>query len=929
MNTKMDKRGSEWRIWDLHVHSPASGFGCDDDYPTFIESINKSVANVIGINDYSTLEGYKKIITSGLPINKVVFPVIEFRMNNKLNNKASSKNNGGTNINFHIIIDNNLDISKVEFEINTLECFGKNGYKTKLAHIEKSDYDKITFDFFDTIKTLNKSNILKDRFLVWVPYDEYGGIDEIDPNIDGFFKLGILNSTNIIGSANQKQIDFFKSEKCLKVVGKNFPCIKGCDSHNVDYPFGMLKDAESNPTDKYCWIKADMTFEGLKQIVYEPKQRVRIQKTEPDVKDNHLIIDEVRFICSDKTFTDRPIYFNRNLNVIIGGKSSGKSLLLTCIAEVLKGKTDINKYELEKIAGDFDFEVKLLSDDLFDSLSNHKDERQPSIIPEIKYVNQNQLVELANPMENKRSGELNDEIRKLLKEDEAANDYYASFLHSVKNYDRDRESIINEYFETLEKKTILKKEIFDFGSKSVIESTIKEKTEKIKDIKIKVGLTIEQEEKYNKLKSEIEQILNEIKQIESNVSDISRYISKYFDIFKNAQTEAISLNISLNPEIKQQFKSLFESINAWVENVFQSNNYLESEIGKNFISTLIKTKNEQIELIQKGLEQFVEKEENKKNLESLEENLKDALLKKENLEKKEIELNNIEIELLGLKGKLFTSYRNMYKEYCNLIEKFKPRTSNLDNNLEITGVTYYNFSQFRKKVYPAIHGNRNSNWDYNKYPILDENKSSMSSEESHIEVVINSLSNLFDDVVSGNYILKSSYKAKGFLVDVFYDYFYDFWDVKYKNDSLGAMSTGKASFVILMLIVGLSKSKSPLLIDQPEDNLDNRSISTDLVNYIRDKKIERQIILVTHNPNIVVNADAENVIVADQRGQNDKKSTCPFLFNYINGAIENTNPQKRTELDTLKSMGIREHITEIVEGGEDAFRKREKKYGFK
>ena len=146
---------------------------------------------------------------------------------------------------------------------------------------------------------------------------------------------------------------------------------------------------------------------------------------------------------------------------------------------------------------------------------------------------------------------------------------------------------------------------------------------------------------------------------------------------------------------------------------------------------------------------------------------------------------------------------------------------------------------------------------------------------------------------------------------------------------MGEMSTGKASFVILMLIVGLSSSKAPILIDQPEDNLDNRSITKDLVTYLRDKKSERQIILVTHNPNVVVNADAENVIVANQKGQNDKETSSPYKFDYINGAIENTKEYNEKEKDLLKSMGIREHIAEIVEGGKDAFKKREVKYGFK
>lgn len=138
------------------------------------------------------------------------------------------------------------------------------------------------------------------------------------------------------------------------------------------------------------------------------------------------------------------------------------------------------------------------------------------------------------------------------------------------------------------------------------------------------------------------------------------------------------------------------------------------------------------------------------------------------------------------------------------------------------------------------------------------------------------------------------------------------------------MSTGKASFVILMLIIGLSDSPAPILIDQPEDNLDNRSITKDLVSYLRNKKQDRQIILVTHNPNIVVNADAENIIVANQKGQNDVKTSSIYQFDYINGSIENSFPNKPDEKNILLSMGIREHIADIVEGGKDAFKKEKK-----
>ena len=148
--------------------------------------------------------------------------------------------------------------------------------------------------------------------------------------------------------------------------------------------------------------------------------------------------------------------------------------------------------------------------------------------------------------------------------------------------------------------------------------------------------------------------------------------------------------------------------------------------------------------------------------------------------------------------------------------------------------------------------------------------------------------------------------------------------LKYDGDNFEQMSQGKKAFVILTLLLEFSKDKKPVIIDQPEDSLDNRSIYVDLTKYLKNKKKERQIILVTHNPNIVVGADAENVIVANQHAENSPNNNS-LQFKYINGALETsfTNPKS---IDFLARQGIREHVIEILEGGDEAFRKREEKY---
>ncbi len=132
--------------------------------------------------------------------------------------------------------------------------------------------------------------------------------------------------------------------------------------------------------------------------------------------------------------------------------------------------------------------------------------------------------------------------------------------------------------------------------------------------------------------------------------------------------------------------------------------------------------------------------------------------------------------------------------------------------------------------------------------------------------------------------------------------------------------------LILKLLLEFSKKECPILIDQPEDSLDNRAIYNELVKYLIDKKKERQIILVTHNSNVVVSADAEQIIVANQHGEKNLNAD-GYKFQYVSGGLEFTKEKDKDVEFTLFAQGIREHVCEVLEGGNEAFKKREQKYG--
>lgn len=126
------------------------------------------------------------------------------------------------------------------------------------------------------------------------------------------------------------------------------------------------------------------------------------------------------------------------------------------------------------------------------------------------------------------------------------------------------------------------------------------------------------------------------------------------------------------------------------------------------------------------------------------------------------------------------------------------------------------------------------------------------------------------------------------------------------------------------MLINLAENKCPILIDQPEDDLDNRSIFDELIPFISQKKIDRQIIIVTHNANVVLGGDAEEVIVANQNGNNAKNKQ--YKFEYRTGSIEDDVPIESQADDVLSSRGIQQHICDILEGGEKAFDLRKNKY---
>jgi hypothetical protein len=485
-------RGSEWRKWNFHVHTKGTNKNdqftsksMDDFFCTFFKKACQNKIEAIGITDYFSIDRYLDAINYVKEIHSKVdtdfgdklfsddeiefiqkifiFPNVELRI--------SPITKKGKFINLHFIFDPKIveslsneffnKIYNVDNYLMNYQCI--KDYAKLLDPLLNDDQlykygiDNYNIEFGKIKSLLEASKLIRDNSLIAVSSKSNDGVSGLKDYYEEFEREGgsllgtvksIYKLTNIIFSNAPSDKEYFLGKKTseqevISHTGSLKPCIIGCDSHNEDTLFN-----------RFTWVKSDLTFEGLRQICYEPEQRVKIENDKPDFKEDKVIIDKVRFISPNKIFTDNEIYLNPNLNVIIGGKSSGKSIFLYSIAKtllvddtILKNENSEEKYNLKLIDSDFNFEITTTAG-IAQKMFRNAEEN--SIIPDVKYIPQNYLVKLAEPEINKKGKSLNKLVRDLINEDQDSKEKYDQFIRNVKQNDREREDLINRYFELLE-----------------------------------------------------------------------------------------------------------------------------------------------------------------------------------------------------------------------------------------------------------------------------------------------------------------------------------------------------------------------------------------------------------------------------------------------------------------------------------------------
>ena len=902
------ERGSEWHIWDFHVHTPYSrlnnGFGFDptrddseekfDEYvkTLFTKAVHKGIV-AIGITDYFFIDGYKRIkqeylsksdkMKSLFPEDELreqvmkifVFPNIEFRLDTFVGEKSHA-------VNYHVLFSDEVSITTIEENfLHQVKIPYDSDSMPPLtqANVEKigreyainepnegHDYfriglKKISVDYKQIREALKGSSISRSKYLISIPVNEdlsginWGGRDAPIRKI-------LYQQCDMLMSSNEKTRNWAlgkggREQKQIEEFGGLKPCIWGSDAHSYEKLF-------SPDENRFCWIKAEPTFEGLRQIICEPEERVRIQSAKPEQKNEHQIIDHVIF--KSPQIISTPIYLNEGLNAIIGGKSTGKSIFLRNIARQLDS-TQVDEREslvsLEREKMDVD-DVEVYWKD------GRSDKRK------IIYIPQSWLNRVVD--DDSGDSQLNNMLEELLlQQDEIAKAHIHLKARIAEIITETRKNII-DYVATCEEIQDCEKKLRETGGSEAYQATIGRLEGDRQKFSSDMKINEEQLKKYTELEKSIAEKNDRVQKIIQEAESLSAEVLPFvfvpgFTAFVNDNEP--KYNFDGMQITGEQLKRIVDQINeqiskTWLSAIPSLKEKLDQE-EKDICDELSPLQEEY-----QKLKELISRNDEIKKIESQLEGEKIKL--KEVVDVEEAKKEN-EFKTDALKQKILGSRQSIRTEYENFISIVLSVVKNLNTTLQFDVEIVAAREEFADTVENLFDKRKSRSFkDKYDYDVFNSN----------LKISDKVFENLWDAMIGRVLAFKGANKVQNALERLFSDWFHVHYIVKSGDDTINRMSQGKKALVLLEMIVNLDNSNCPLLIDQPEDDLDNRSIYNELVQYLRKKKHERQIIVVTHNANVVIGADAEEVIIANQAG--DDTPNYSNQFEYRCGAIENVSP---------------------------------------
>jgi ABC-type lipoprotein export system ATPase subunit len=919
MANTSDSKGSKWRKWDLHIHSPLSGLANNfpikdgkpdwESYITALEALGDIPA--IAITDYFLIDGYKEVRkykdAGRLKNIQLILPNIEFRLDNIV---------GGKRVNFHVFFSDEVSPQDIEDHfLSDLRIALENhpwldsdirklkrssleelGEKRKAEHEpfrDRSDFEigcmTAVTHLADIMELLTQNSRFRGKYLTALA-EENMSLMDWDGQDHGVRK-SILQSSHILLSANPKSIewclgkkhghpdDYIQEFKSLK------PCIIGSDAHE-------LSKVGVAPNGKFTWIKSDVSFEGLRQIIYEPELRVRIQSDSPSEEDAYAKIERIAvdfptdLKIKDKQSSEhmafciqgkKEVTFSSNLTCIVGGRGSGKSTLVHLLYN-LSRNADIER--LLKVNSPL-VDLQLATKDV---LAKVRSLTKADVPISSEFFLQNEVEKFAKDIE---------EMSKLIR----------TRLYALSAIDPDSDLSGLEIGWDL--------------SAGECENLI-EAYDKIVELDQQIELLTKQK---TTLKKQTEVIgSKEYKTLQSDIEKCAKEISA-FKTFEKEKTQLLGDIAKLTKTItaldwkKYDAQSALDALSADVERK-------RVEIDQAFSAA--KTKHEQAGYERKAKEKMAELRKflTEKGLSP--ENIGEvaaATQKIADLDEQIKALNKEKVpyeetyaqrdKILAEQREAYNSYKKSYEAVANLLQtglgklKFDEQEGNISFRFQV------NEESLKDWIAEFVKENNSSEVSLRSDFILNvifgsghSDISKLVADRSGIVEAVNA-STMAD---THTQILQKLVGDETFVEKFFLRIqcrYHDIENIQVQTrlgeKSLQSTSFGERCGIVIAIV--LVAGTNPIVIDQPEDNLDGKYISKVLVPLLREQKQHRQIILVTRDANIVIGADSELMVILTKEAGGTAMLPA-----------------------TIEDKARRAEYIWILDGGEKAFQKREEKY---
>ena len=809
-----------------------------------------------------------------------------------------------------------------------------------------------------------ESGWAKEHILIAVAGGASDGTSGVRDAADQTIRREIESFAHVIFASNQAQREFWLGRGALsrEEVRARYrglkPCLHGSDAHKLD-------DVASPFGDRFTWIKGGLEFDALRQACIDPDGRAHIGAEQPTSASPSQVISGIRVL--DAPWMTTPVIpLNPGLVAIIGARGSGKTALADMIAAGCDSITDdawsagawANPSFLlraRSLLGDGKVEVRWEAEEPSVRMLNGSDANGPSSYERARYLSQQFVEELcsssgltdgllrevervifeAHP-ENTRDGAL--DFSELL-------DLRASRHRHARNRETEAVSTISERISIeIEKQKLVgtytaqitnkeklvraytadRSKLVSAGSeqRAVRHTELAEAVTKVKaELRRLAGqrktfLALQDEVKDmrdNKAPESLRQVQIRHASSGMNSEEWSNFLLDYkgpVDSNLIGYLEAIELkiaqlkgtppivgdpSISYFPEeqdISSLSQAILEAEMARLEKLVSADN--ETQRRYTALSRSIATETALLQTIKQKLEDAQGASNRVHDLQIQREDAYvrafDALILEQTV------LNDLYAPLMARLASSSGSLRRLSFSVARVanVEQWALEAEEGLIDLRRTG-TFRGKGTLFKKASEVL---KNA-WE--------------SGDSETVKAAMSEFRTLYQRELLAHSPVPSSEQSefrawlKRFAQWLFsIDHITIQYSINYDGVDIRKLSPGTRGIVLLLLYLALDNSdKRPLIIDQPEENLDPKSVFDELVSLFIEAKAHRQVIIVTHNANLVVNTDADQVIIAES-GPNPG-GELPNI-SYKAGGLEN--------------FEIRKAVCEILEGGEEAFRER-------